>query len=215
MKHTARILSLLLAGLLTVSALSACGIGEETPAGTDTGSSTATGAVETAPETDPVQNAIDAIRKEVDWGGKDFGILYVNDIGGYTEEVEAVEKAGDNTSSGVINDAVFKRNTLFEEDCNLNFVLIPTSNGGIATALNAEVQSGSGDFQLVTQTTSATAAAATSGILYDYLSLDIDYEQPWWDAGTLEFSLAGKVFFMNGPFNIVDDDVTFIMMFNK
>ncbi len=52
-------------------------------------------------------------------------------------------------------------------------------------------------------------------MLYNYAALDMDYEQPWWDSGTLDFALCGKVFFMNGPFNIVDDDVTFLMYFNK
>ncbi len=200
-----------------IPALASCGDNEENkPAGgSDTLAASGSASNETEPETDPVEDALVTIREEVDWGGKPFGILYANDIGGYTEEVEAEEKANDTTSSAVINNAVWERNTLFEEYGKLEFVLIPTSNSAVTTNLNAEVQSGSGDFHLVTQTTSATASVATSGILYDYLSLDIDYEKPWWDVGTLDFALAGKVFFMNGPFNIVDDDVTFIMMFNK
>ncbi len=224
MKHTnmkTRILSLLLTALLTLPVLAGCADNidppDETTANDTTASTTPVSDVggETEAETDALENALDVVKGTVDWKEADFGILYVNSIAGYTEEVEAENKPTEGASSDVINDAVYARNTLFEEWCNLNFVLIPADNGAIGTKLSAEVQSGAGDFFLVTQTTSATAAAATSNQLYDYLSLDIDYEQDWWDKGTLDFALHGKVFFMNGPFNIVDDDVTFVMMFNK
>ena len=110
---------------------------------------------------------------------------------------------------------MFERNSLFEEYCNLKFVLNPVSQTGVLSRVQGEVQTATGDFQLITQTASNTTSAATSGFLYNYLDLDINYEQEWWDAGTLDFALNGRVFFMNGPFNIVDADVTFVLMFNK
>ena len=210
MSKKIRLLSLLLALLMVVSVFAACGNNEDTQK--ETGDTTAG---QTENVTDPVEDALTELRGEVDWGGNDFGIIYVNDIGGYTEEVEAEPENGDETGSGVINDAVFERNTLFEEYCNLNFVLVPTPNPSIGSAIMAEVQTGTGDFHLITTTADTAARNATSGYLYNYLDLDIDLEQPWWDAGTLEFALDGRVFFMDGPFNIVDDDVTFVFMFNK
>ena len=210
MNKTIRLLCLVLALLMVASVFAACGeSGDDT---TDTGKNTNTN---TEAVTDPVEEALAELRSEVDWGGNDFGIIYVNDIGGYTEEVEAEPESGDETGSGVINDAVFERNTLFEEYCNLNFVLVPTPNPSIGSAIMAEVQTATGDFHLITTTADAAASNATSGYLYNYLDLDIDLEQDWWDAGTLDFALDGRVFFMDGSFNIVDDDVTFVFMFNK
>ena len=211
MSKTIRLLSLLLALLMVASTFLACGQNTEDP-GAESGSSTIAATEE---ETNPVEDALNALRGEVDWGGNDFGIIYVNDIGGYTEEVEAEPENGDETGSGVINDAVFERNTLFEEYCNLNFVLVPTPNPSIGSAIMAEVQTGTGDFHLITTTADTAARNATSGYLYNYLDLDVDLEQDWWDAGTLDFALDGRVFFMDGSFNIVDDDVTFVFMFNK
>ena len=211
MSKTLRFLTLLLALLMVASTFLACGQNTEDP-GKESGSTTGAVAEEV---TDPVEDALNALRGEVDWGGNDFGIIYVNDIGGYTEEVEAEPENGDETGSGVINDAVFERNTLFEEYCNLNFVLVPTPNPSIGSAIMAEVQTGTGDFHLITTTADTAARNATSGYLYNYLDLDIDLEQDWWDAGTLDFALDGRVFFMDGSFNIVDDDVTFVFMFNK
>ena len=211
MSKKIRLLSLLLALLMLSSVFVACGKNTDDPAADTTGSA------ESATEevTDPVEEGLAALRGEVDWGGKDFGIIYVNDIAGYTEEVEAQPESNDTTGSGVINDAVFERNTLFEEYCNLNFVLIPIANSSIGSRIQGEVQTGTGDFHLITSTTDVAASNATSGFLYNYLDMDIDYEQEWWDAGTLDFALDGRVFFMDGSFNIVDDDVTFVFMFNK
>ncbi len=206
-----RLFSLLLAALLSMSTLAGCATGDDT--GSATGDTTA---AESEAQTDPLADALAAVRAEVNWDSEDFGILYVNDIAGYSEEVEAENKQDESTSGSVINNAVHERNTLFEEYANLTFKLIPTSNSNVSVAVSGEVQSASGDFQLITQTTSGTANMATMGYLYNYLNLDINYDdKAWWDRGTLDFALGGQVFFMNGPFNIVDDDVTFIMMFNK
>lgn len=166
-------------------------------------------------ETDPVMERLEEVKEKADWKGQDFGILYVNNIAGYTEEFEAVANTNDASGSGVINDAVYERNKLFEEYCHLNMVLIPKSNSAINGQLLNEIKTMTGDFHLVMQTAADTATAATSGYLFDYLKLNIDYEQPWWDQGMLDFSLKGHIYLMNGPFNIVDDDVTYVMMFNK
>ena len=109
MNKTIRLLCMVLALLMVTSVFAACGnTGDEDTSTKETN-------VNTEAATDPLEEALNELRAEVDWGGNDFGIIYVNDIGGYTEEVEAEPENGDETGSGVINDAVFERNTLFEE----------------------------------------------------------------------------------------------------
>ena len=207
-----KLLSLLLAGLMLMPTLASCADGEDTPQ--DTQAVTDTQA-DTEAATDPVEQAINDLRKQVNWNGQDFGLLYVNDIGGYKEEVEALAQFSGENSNVVINDAVFERNTLFQEYCNLQFILLPVSVNAFTTTMSNGIQTGTRDFYLCTQSAGGTASSALQGYLYNYLDLGIDYEQPWWDAGTLEFALDGRVFFMNGPFNIVDDDVTYFVGFNK
>ncbi len=215
-----KVISLFLCAMILLPTLIACGQQPSSPSDTDDQQSGAPGdknnTVATEAETkDPVQDALDRVLSDVDWEGKDFGILYVSDISGYTEEIEASPDSNDSSSSAVINDAVYERNTLFEEYCHLSFVKIPTTSAMAGTDLKTEVMTGTGDFHLVSQNTSGTADSALSGYLYNYLNLGIDYEKPWWDSGTLDFALNGKVFFMDGSFNIVDDDVTYVMFFNK
>ena len=209
MKLFQRILCICLALLLLTATAAGCG---ETPGGpSEVSSETLT--VTEGETVDEAAEALEAI-DEVDYGGREFTVLHAEGTG-FEEELIGMPDIADAVASGVINDAVFERNTLFEEYCNLNFVLVPTPNPSIGSAIMAEVQTGTGDFHLITTTADTAARNATSGYLYNYLDLDIDLEQDWWDAGTLDFALDGRVFFMDGSFNIVDDDVTFVFMFNK
>ena len=202
-----RLASLLLAGLLLLPTLASCAIGTDDPV--ETNANTGTQA-DTEPVTDPVENSINSLRGQIDWGGQDFGILYSTAFDSYREEVEAKPDGGT-----VINDAVFERNTLFQEYCNLKFVLIPATVEAYNTTLTKGIQTGTKDFYITSQGGSDTAAVALQGYLYNYLDLDIDYNHEWWDQGTLNFALDGRVFFMNGPFNTIDDDCTYIIAFNK
>ncbi len=207
MKHLTRVTALLLAVLMTASAFVGCA--------DETEQAATTPAESTAPEAaDTLQATLDELRESADWGGEPFGILYM-DLAGIKEELEAKSKADDTTSSSVINDAVYSRNTLFEEYANLELSLIPVDYNNYANRLMGEVQSGAGDFELCYQTAQSAATLSTSGYYYNFFDLAIDYDQPRWDRGTQDFAMAGKVFFMNGPFDIYDDDVTFVMLFNK
>ena len=206
-----RILALLLATGMLLPAMACAQDGDRTTETQSTSQTTIAAEV----ETDPVEIALNNLRKETNWHGEEFGLLYVNDIGGYKEEVEAQARFSGEDSNVVINDAVFERNTLFQEYCNLKFTLLPVSATAFNTTMSNGIQTGTRDFYLCTQSAGGTASSALQGYLYNYLNLDVDYEQAWWDAGTLEFALDGRVFFMNGPFNIVDDDVTYFVGFNK
>ena len=207
--NTTRLTSLLLAGLLLLPTLASCSKNDETVDETNASNPPST-TVAVEVETDPVENALNELRGQVNWQGEDFGILYSTAFDSYREEVESKPEGG-----SVINDAVFERNTLFQEYCNLNFVLIPATAEAYNTTLTKGIQTGTKDFYITSQGGSGAAATALQGYLYNYLDLDIDYNHEWWDQGTLNFALDGRVFFMNGPFNTIDDDCTYIIAFNK
>ena len=212
-----KIISLILAVLMLMNTFAACGLNDN-PDDSKTeinDSDSNTNNVETDIETvDLAEEALGRLTN-IDWGGDEFCVLFTNDIVGYSEEFEAEAKATNQTSSAIINDAVYERNILLGELCNLTFVPVRTTNLSISTQVNAECQTNTGDFDLITAPASTTAKMGTSGYLYNYMDMNIDYEQPWWDPGTLNFSLDGNLFFMNGAHNIVDDDLTFVFMFNK
>lgn len=82
MSRTIKWLCLLLAALMMLATLAGC-------ANQQSGQNGDTTTAGDGVSVDPTEEALQELRAEVDWDGKDFGILYINDIGGYTEEVEA------------------------------------------------------------------------------------------------------------------------------
>lgn len=205
-----RVPLLLICLLLLLPCVTACGQNEEDPSssGADT-----TAASEAATD-DPVAEALSRL-SDVDWGGDDFCILYSNDIGGYEEEIYSEGYGGAEGKASIISDAVYDRNTVFAETCSMNLVIVGKGYSSVGGSMSAEAHSPTGDYHLFTMPADQTTSHATSCELYNYLDTDIDFEQPWWDLGTVEFALDGKIFFMNGAWNIVDDDVTYVLMFNK
>ena len=169
-----KLLCLLMAGLILLSGLVACGNTNEGTEDKTSGESVTEG--ETA---DPVQAALDNLG-DIDYGGRDFNVLY----GGAQKEEnygvnETVDKDGG--ASQIINDAVYERNTLLEERCNLVYGNI---EGDVQNMARTEASAPTGDFQFMDTTLRDSAALATNGYLYDFNALQVDLDGEWWDSGT-------------------------------
>lgn len=202
-------LLLALTMLLPLATFVACSDPEEDPDSEQTSGEAGTEAA----TADPVQEALDDLG-EIDWGGEDFAVLYNASFKGevYGENGEVGD---DNESSQVINDAVYNRNSLLEDRCNLKWVTIEKEAASMGTSIQNEASAPTGDFQIIDHRLGDSASLATSGYLYNLYDLGMDLEGEWWDSGTAEFVLAGGVYFMSGSLNFVDDNVTYVLIFNK
>lgn len=211
---TLKLLALLLAVLMIGSCFVACGETTDDPANTQEGDTKKPDEVATEQETlDEVSEALNSL-DEIDWGGEEFVILHTenfeNEIWGENGIVDK-ENGGDQ----LINDAVYERNTLLEDKCKLVFDHIAKPMASMQSSVTNEASAPTGDFQLVSASARDSATYATGGYLRDYIDMGIDLEYSWWDAGTADFALEGQVFFMNGAHNFADDNVTYVLIFNK
>ncbi len=224
MKHLAiRVLSVLLACMMLLTSFVACGEtgensnnqneGKETSAATQApDASDGEGNVESE-TVNEVEDALSSLG-DIDFGDEEFCILhgemYQSEIWGENKVIDK-ENGGDQ----LINDAVYERNTLLEEKCNLVFNHIAKPDSAMQSTVTNEVTAPTGDFQLITTSARNSASYATSGYLRDYIDMGVDLEYSWWDSGTADFALEGQVFFMNGAHNFSDDNVTYVLIFNK
>lgn len=129
-------------------------------------------------------------------------------------EDEVVDENGG--SAQVLNDAVLTRNRRLEEECNLTFECIVKTVDQMATAIQNEAVTSTGEFILIDfKMQDGTTAQALAGNLRDWQSMDIDIDKSWWDSGTADFALRGKTYFMTGDANFHDDNFTYVMIFNK
>ena len=215
MKNTMlKLLALLMACLMVFSCFVACGESSDNPADSKEGDSKKPEDAATEEDTvDEVSEALSAL-DEIDWGGEEFSILHAER---YESEIWGENKVVDKENGGdqLINDAVYERNTLLEDKCKLVFNHVAQPDAAIQKTVINEAAATTGDFHLITNNARETATYATSGYLRDFVDMGIDLEYSWWDAGTADFALEGKVFFMNGAHNFADDNVTYVLIFNK
>ena len=186
-----------------------------TEEGTETSASdlTAAGTVETVAEEAepdkyaPAREKFEAI-VAADYAGADFGIASQAATGNSEKEIWVEELTGD-----AVNDAVYNRNLSINERFNCNITLTP---GDVNSIVRQAVQSGDGTYKLAFPNMATAASMAQVGLLMDYNKLEnLNLTESWWDQGTLAMEIAGKVFFMNGDINYLDNDVTYIQMFDK
>lgn len=221
------VLALMLAMLFVLSCFVACtdsSGSDETTAATGGATSSGNNDGTQAPDEDETKSdeeikkdAIAATKEElgtIDFGKKTLSILTGSSFKGETYAEEGVVDA-DGGSSQLINDAVLVRNKRMEEECNLTFESLVVADGEMTGKINTESMSPTGDFQFINYRISEAATQAVAGRLHDWVSMGIDLDKPWWDSGTADFSLLGKVFFMCGDVNYTDDQVTYVLIFNK
>ena len=205
-----KVMSLLLALALLVCPLASCANGDGEDEETDGKSTNAPGTEgETKSPADAMLESLD-----IDWNGETFTILGV-DV--FKSEVDAVNGMVDPNggSAQVINDAVYERNNRLEDMCKMELEVIIKDPYSASEQCKTEAQTGTGDFYIVNQRIFETVPLSVNNYMYDFIKLGVDLEQPWWDAGTADFSLGGNIFFMTGDANTGDDDVTYVLIFNK
>lgn len=206
-----RFLSVLLCLALLICPLASCANG-----GDENGTSTDASSDDAVTE-DATLSAADQMLKDlsdIDWEGDTMGILSFD---GIKSEVEAQNGIVDPNggSAQVINDAVYQRNARLEDACKVKLDIILKDANAASELCKTEAQTGTGDFFITNQRIFETVPLSVSGFMYDFITLGVDIDQPWWDAGTADFSLGGNIFFMTGDANMQDDDVTYVMIFNK
>lgn len=136
MKLLQRILCTCLVLLLLTATAAGCGEPPDDPS--ISGSDTLT--VTEGETVDEAAKALEAI-DEVDYGGREFTVLHAEGTN-FEEELIGMPDIADAVASGIINDAVFERNTEFELRCKLTYVKVPANNMSMLGMLTNEIAAG-------------------------------------------------------------------------
>ncbi len=198
---------------MTVS-FAACGgeSAEPSPAPAQTAENSA---VEAAEQTeDEIRPAVPELEAR-DLGGKEFRVLAFTrgDPGtwfqyldfGYDEEL-----AGD-----LINDAVHDRNVAAEE--KYNFIIVNTTVSDAAAAAKKTIAAGSDEYDIIEPYMDTSFQMAGSEMLVNCMSLPwLELDKEWWDRNILrDLTLYGRLYAVSGDISMFDDDLSYIVYFNK
>jgi hypothetical protein len=123
----------------------------------------------------------------------------------------------------IVNDAVYMRNVMISEKYGVNIKEIDetgqaawgTGNG--YKTISKDVLAGNNSYDAGFIATYDICTLASEGYLHDLFEAPhIDLDKPWWDARTKRDLLIGnKMYFTNGDVNILNNECTFCILFNK
>ena len=195
-----KVLSALLAALMLLACLMGCA---------DTGDTEEQGSGYTEVETDAYGEALAQI--EIDMDGADFAVVCRNDAGNSQNEMLREE-----TSSDPLEAAVYTRNLLLAEKCKINYIVSPVGTADVVTTIENDIKGGAGEYSVAMPDMVGAGTMATRNLIRDFNDLPyVNLDAEWWDQGTAEMNIGGKVFWMNSDVNFLAHDVTFLILFSK
>ena len=208
-----RLLSLLLALLITAACFAACG--SET---TDTTKAVVNDGPQyvddgTVTNTQNRQSVKDSVPTDLDFSGKEM-VFFVRDGNDFSTEMD-VEK----TINDTITDAVFYRNATVEDRLGVEIKQVAqtwNSTSWNATLRNS-VLTKSGDYDAAAIYASTGSALAVEGLYYNVLDIPyLNLDQPWWNQTIRdELTLFDTLYYLGGDIVITQTANGMCIFYNK
>ncbi len=200
-----RLLSLILAGLMLASTLVACSTGEDTP-GDETKGENQTGNSETE---DPAYSL--ELDPSLSYGNQAVNILTQKNTA-FQSEISS-EKLG----NGVVADSIYERNLAVEE--LLKIKLEAHESDAVIDDMDRDIQSGLGDYSLVTHPTFDIISSTIEGKLLDLNKLDnLHLDKSYWTQGfndMVTFTENEMQFLASGAPAVSMYRFTYMTLYNK
>ena len=200
-----RILALILAGLMLAGTV-ACAKTDDPVGGDETQTKAQTEPAETE---DPAYSL--GLKTNLNYGNENVNFLvYKNDA--FPSEMSS-EKLG----TGVVSDAIYERNVLVED--LLKIKLVCYENQDVSGELSRDIQSGLGDYALVSTPTFGIVSSTVEGKFIDLNRLDnIDLEKHYWTQGyndMVTFTESRMQFLASGAPAVSMYRYTYMTLYNK
>ncbi len=201
-----RILCILFAALLCLSALIMAGCADK-PAGNET-----TAEVTTEEETaEPEETQIPDDLPTVNYKNKVFRVILpdgmqASDV--YTEDHETADP---------LHDAVFTRNANVMERFGIELEVSTDEYSAVNTKIRTSVKAGSDDYDLCFVHMVSGAALAQDNLVLPFEKLPyVDLSKPWWDSSIKNgFSIRNNLMMVNGDISPTSFSITSCLYFNK
>lgn len=119
----------------------------------------------------------------------------------------------------ILNDAIFERNSTISDNYNveLNFTIYDSNAGKVRSDVQLSVSAQDGSVDVAFPICSDAATLAIDGYLTDLYEIEsIDLSSPWWDKGSVnELSIDNRLYFAINSLNLLADNFTAAVFFNK
>ena len=211
-KFTMKIAAALLATVMLLASFAACA---ETSGGENAETTAASTEAPAATDvvTEPEETVVGDDVPELDFKGEDIVILGRN-RDWFVDEIVVNDENGT-----VVNDAIFKRNTLVSERLGIELVLqgvTGTNNYNVRDELKKYIDSGAKDIDIVANAAYVAASTQADGL---YLNLNdveyLDFTKPYWSQGlNTAMEVGGAQYLCSGAILLSYYRFIFVTFFN-
>lgn len=212
-----RLLSLLLACILLVSAVSLAACSDPVEPGDTTPDTTAPAEAESENPANDRLNAKDNLPNDLNFG--DTPLVLLTRTGDDDTKREFVAEKDD---ADVVSSAVFERNSLVEDRLGIQLEIVEGSDsrhGGsdINNLLAKTVSSGTAEYDLISNHMSQTTTSVLAGYLHNLNQFEyLDHDQPWWNSSySEEVSVEGRQYLAVGELALSYTSGMYAMFYNK
>lgn len=199
----------LLASLMMLGTLAACGENTEGPAEETTNATASTEAVESE-----TRESLDI--PDTRYDNKILTFLTRDESEWSTLEIFTEKLTGETDN---ISSAVYERNVTIQDKYGVVINEFKQNTTEHVGSVNKEVSAPTGDFQAIITNTAQSCGFATQGSLYNLNGEYNEYintDKPWWDTVMANgLSMNGYLYFATGDLLTSDNDATFVILFNK
>lgn len=164
-------------------------------------------------ETTVVESQVDLPQRDLE--GREF-MFYVmgidRNVNNYSVEIFAELENGD-----PINDAVYKRNLTLEERYNFKILETASTDSSMPDIAARNIQAGDDTYQVLMFNLRDATNLVQKNMLVNLYEADyLNFDKPWWDTSMAkDLSIVNKLFYAMGDINIMDNNATWAVFFNK
>ena len=204
-----KIFALLLAALTVIMCCAAAGCADNK---TDTTDPAGSDSVTVEPQNEVTDRLPNPVEDGLDLGGTTVTFIV---RGSSFAEWESQDIFEEEDSDDPIKSAVYRRNMTLEERNPCKIAKYGSSDPG--NEAKKAINSNTDEYQVLMCNTTETIGLAQANLLRELNDTPgLDMHNPWWDQNLVQnCSIGGRLFFATGDISIMDNDATWVMMFNK
>lgn len=116
-----------------------------------------------------------------------------------------------------VNDAFYIRNTILEERLNIKISETVFLANDAVTRVKKLINSASDEYDVMLVQSWNIGSIATEGGFVNLNSIPgLQLDKPWWDQNSIrDYSIHEHLYFMTGDYNLLNNDATWMLYFNK
>ena len=203
-----RLLAGILAALMLLPTLAACGTTSEEPVGTS-------GGTVGTNETEAVTELTDSLPDDLYYNGDEVTIISRYREGWTSGEIAVPELKGED-----VNDAVYERNKAAEERLGVKIVSIEENTSDQSVVVNkvaTAVKAGTHEYDILAAACYLAVNESLNGTFTDLRKTEyLDFDKPWWSQGFNEVvEYHGAQFAVTGSMLLSMYRFAFVTVFNK